>query len=541
MQKSVTFQRVQTTHGPIKGVKKTSALGDDYFSFQSIPYAKPPVGDLRFRDPQPVEPWSQVIDSTKQGACCPGFNSIINEIQGSEDCLYINVFTKNLTPKKLAPVMIFIHGGAMAGSSGVEMYGPDFLLQKDIVLFSFNFRVGAFGFMSIDDPSVSIPGNLGMKDQLLAIKWCKANATVFGGDPDNVTLFGESLGACFVHYHMLSEHSRGLFHRAILQSGTSLNAWSVIPPRNWAERLARAVGWSGKDNPSDMVEFLRKADAKSIVRAQENLIDREERKDRTLWPFAAVIEPYVTEGSIIPKNPVEMCRDSWSNSMPIIVGGCSDEGLYFHSEINKYPELLTELTCENLVPIDLNPDRKSENCLELGQKIQKFYFGDDKPSMKHADIYIRMMTDKLFWHGFHRTILSRAHVPNVGPTYFYRFAFDSPTFNHYRIMSCGKSVRGVCHADDLSYVFKNVVSRKVPEATSPEFKTIQRMINMWVNFATTGDPNCDEIKPAIWNPVNKKSAPCECLNISNNMEMTELPNAKSMAFWDTLYPEGQLY
>lgn len=179
----------------------------------------------------------------------------------------------------------------MRGSSGIEMYGPDFLLQRDIVLFTFNYRLGAFGnfcfslsfaillhviivlgFLSLDDRSLEIPGNAGLKDQSMAIRWCKANAGFFGGDSQNITLFGESAGGCSVHYHMISNQSRGLFHKAIVQSGTALNSWSVVPERNWAKRLAITLGWSGKGDNRDMIEFLRKADPKSIVKAQEGLV-----------------------------------------------------------------------------------------------------------------------------------------------------------------------------------------------------------------------------------------------------------------------------
>ncbi|GAB0093837.1 Carboxylic ester hydrolase [Sergentomyia squamirostris] len=533
---------VQTTLGPVKGIKKTSALGNEFFNFQSIPYAKPPVGELRFRDPQSAEPWTEVLDATKQGQCCPARNNILNVIHGEEDCLHINVFTKSLDPSKLVPVMIYIHGGAfMRGSSSVEMYGPDFLLQKDIILFTFNYRLGAFGFLSLDDRSLEIPGNAGLKDQSMAIRWCKENAAFFGGDPKNITLFGESAGGCSVHYHMISSQSRGLFDRAIVQSGTTLNNWSVVPARNWAKRLAVALGWSGDGNTKDMVDFLRKAEPKTIVKAQEGILTPHERKDRILFPFGPIIEPYISKGCFIPRDPVEMCREAWSHSIPIIIGGTSDEGLFSYREVFDHPDTVNQLSCEHLVPLELELEQKGPKCLALGEKIRQFYFGDQQPSIEVINNYIQLMTDKLFWHGIHRGILSRLNAPDAGDTYLYRFNFDSPTFNHYRILMCGKTVRGVCHADDLSYIFKNIVSTEVPEENSAEFKTIQRMVNMWVNFATTGDPNCEQIKPTIWKPLSRKTPPFECLNISNNVEVIELPETERMAFWDTMYPKDLLY
>uniref|UniRef100_A0A1B0CB76 Carboxylic ester hydrolase n=1 Tax=Lutzomyia longipalpis TaxID=7200 RepID=A0A1B0CB76_LUTLO len=225
--------------------------------------------------------------------------------------------------------MIYIHGGAfMRGSSTADMYGPDFLLQKDVILFTFNYRLGAFGFLSLDDRSLEIPGNAGLKDQCMAIKWCKDNAAFFGGDPENVTLFGESAGGCSVHYHMISSKSRGLFHRAVVMSGTALNCWSVVPEHNWAHRLAIALGWDGKGSKKDM-----------------------ERKNKILFPFGPVIEPYIGNGCFIPRDPLEMAREAWSNSIPILIGGVSDEGLFSYREAIEFPDVVNNLKCENMVPL----------------------------------------------------------------------------------------------------------------------------------------------------------------------------------------------
>lgn len=159
---------VSTTYGPVQGIQKKSSVGNAYYSFQKIPYAQPPVGELRFSDPQPPTKWTEPIDCSKQGPAFCAMNNIIRKVVGEEDSLHMNVFTKNvslnslyinsnskkiifkLTPVKPFPVMVWIHGGAfMRGSSGIEMYGPDFLLQKDVILISFNYRLGVFGMVQI--------------------------------------------------------------------------------------------------------------------------------------------------------------------------------------------------------------------------------------------------------------------------------------------------------------------------------------------------------------------------------------------------------
>lgn len=280
-----------------------------------------------------MDPWTETLDCSSLGPSCPQFNNIYQRVLGEEDCLYANVYTKSVQPATLLPVMVYIHGGAFCrGSAGTDMYGPDWLIQKDIVLVSFNYRLGAFGFLSVNDPKAQVPGNAGLKDQSLAMKWIKQNVQFFGGDPNNITLFGESAGGCSVHYHLLSSMSKNLFHRAIVQSGTALNNWSVAPDHQFALRLAKALGWEEKDGDAkDMVDYLRDQAPEKIVQAQEQLITPEESKDQLLFPFGPVIEPYVSAQCLIPTNPVDMCRRAWSRSLPILIGGTSDEGLFSYA------------------------------------------------------------------------------------------------------------------------------------------------------------------------------------------------------------------
>lgn len=154
------------------------------------------------------------------------------------------------------------------------------------------------------------------------------------------------------------------------------------------------------------------------------------------------------------------------------------------------------------------------------------------------------MTDLLFWHGIHRAILSRVNSLERGPTYVYRFNFDSEHFNHYRVFMCGKGVRGVCHADDLSYLFSNDLEQKVPDAKSAEWKVIQTMVDLWTNFAITGNPNHPQsphLKGVKWEPLANNSNKYKVLNIKETLQVTESPEAARMAYWDSMYENNQLY
>lgn len=185
---------VETEYGPIKGVKKPSVLGRNYFNFQGIPYMKAPLGKLRFRDAEPPTKWTEPLDVTKEppGYCMRSFLNYADG--GQEDAAILNVYTPYTTPNKLMPVLFWIHGGGWnSGSGQTDLFGPDYFMQKDVILVTINYRLGPVGFLSLEDPEVNIPGNAGLKDQTFALKWVQRNIERFGGDKNNVTVFGESV------------------------------------------------------------------------------------------------------------------------------------------------------------------------------------------------------------------------------------------------------------------------------------------------------------------------------------------------------------
>lgn len=533
---------VCTKYGPVKGIRKTAATGVEYFSFQRIPYAKPPVGDLRFKDAVPPAAWTEELDCTVQGPAGYQFSKLQNKIIGNEDCLHMNVFTKSLDKGKRLPVMLYIHGGAFnRGSSGVEMYGPDYLIQADVVFVSFNYRIGALGFISFESPEVDLPGNAGLKDQNLALRWVVENIEAFGGDPNNITLFGESAGGCSVHYHMISDQSKGLFQRAIVMSGCSLNNWSTIPRRQFSQRLAKALGWNGQGGDKAALEVLMKATPEDIVEKQGALRTENEKENHIMFEFGPVVEPYMKDNCIIPEDPLKMCRKAWSNDIDILIGGNSEEGLFSLSEIKDNPSIMENLKdFEYLVPLELDLVRTSHRCKEFGNRLKKHYYGDTEPSFENRDGYLTLMTDKLFWHGLHRTIYGRINSKKLAKTYVYRFSVDSDTYNHYRIYFCDKNVRGTAHADDLSYIFKNVFS-DVPPPNSFEYRVMTEMIGLFSQFAANnGNPNGKVTD--IWEPVGEEIGPYKCLNITNDgLEFTDFPEQKRMELWDSMYEKEQLY
>lgn len=215
--KLASCQIIEIENGLIEGRRMESRSGVPFSGFFAIPFAEPPIGELRFIDPVPKEPWDGILNCTIFGPMCMQAGV---GLFGSEDCLQLNVFTKNLPSNESVeqkPVIAFIHGGGFTSGTAMN-HGPEYLMDRDIILVTIQYRLGAFGFMALEIPDIA--GNQGLKDQNLALKWIRDNIHHFGGDRDRVTLSGLSAGSLSVTAHMVSPMSAGLFHNVIGQSGS---------------------------------------------------------------------------------------------------------------------------------------------------------------------------------------------------------------------------------------------------------------------------------------------------------------------------------
>ncbi|ETN61216.1 esterase B1 [Anopheles darlingi] len=536
---------VQTGNGPVQGTSKTSLYGVAYVSFQGIPYAKPPVGELRFKDPVPPTNWTDVLDCTKQCDPCYHFDRRVNQIVGSEDSLRLNIFTKTIKPTAAGlPVMVYLYGGGFVeGTSATELYGPDYLIEKDIVLVTLNYRVGALGFLCCQSPDAGVPGNAGLKDQRMALRWVRDNVARFGGDPTSITLFGHSAGGASVQYHLLSNQSSGLFDRAIIMSGSTMCDWALSPQRNWVEKLAKAIGWQGEcEGEQAALEFLRQAAPEDIVAHQEKLFGPQEIQEGLLTPFGPTIEPYQSEVCFIPKAPREMLQAAWGNSINVMIGGTSEEGLILLQKVK--PNLAAVLQDPRLfagnVPMHL--PLAIEQRMAFAAQLKQLYYPDSEPGVDNLGGFIDMASDRVFWHGLHRTILARASQQAQGiKTFVYRFAVDSPFFNHYRIHMVDPDIRGTSHADEISYLFSNIFATALDQNTM-EYRAIREIVDIFTSFAANGDPNCSSTSKVTWNAVPDTVPPYECLNIGNDgITVQELPEGKRMKVWDSFYANDALF
>lgn len=532
---------IETEYGSIKGIRKTSTLGREYFTFQGIPYMKAPLGKLRFRDPQPPEKWKLPIDASQEPASyC--FHHQSTSKGGQEDAGVLNVYVPMNTSCDFLPVMAFIHGGGFQmGSSKTDFYGPDFLMQKDVVVVTLNYRIGPIGFLSLKDPSLGVPGNAGLKDQTFALKWIQKNIDKFGGDVKNVTLFGDSAGGASTHFHLISDQSKGLFQKAILMSGCAFNkTWSLAPPRDFAKRLGKKLGWDGTGGEKKLLEVLESADPHELMQqsAPKSFLSEEEFSEFLMYAFAPVIEPYVTEATFIHDDPILMAREAWSKNVHCIIGGTSCEGAFATIFERKEKFIDAFETPNYFAPhAELGLKVSSDDAARFGGRIKKLYFEYAHLTSTNYELFCQFAADRHFWHGIQNFVKSRVNANATGQTFLYRF--DASTeLNLLKQYNICEDIPGAAHGDTLFYLFSNIYSTP-PSADSKEFKMMMKMISLWTNFATTSNPN--DPGTLTWGPVLSIKPPLNCLNISEKKtELVSLPESDRLMIWDTVYKDAKI-
>ncbi|KAF6198601.1 hypothetical protein GE061_008353 [Apolygus lucorum] len=289
---------VDTPLGRISGWESDweTASGRVYQGWTKVPYAQPPVGSLRFMPPKPLERWEGVLNATGKLPQC-----IQSGPNGQEDCLYLNIFRpKAVTMERKLPVLFYVHGGAFQhGNSGSPKFLADYFMSEDVILVMIHYRLNGFGFMSLGDEI--LPGNNGLKDQAMALKWVNQNIEYFGGDPKSVTVFGESAGGASAHYLLKSPLSEGFLTRAWSDSGSINHVWSMMRTEEVASntrKLANRYGCSMASS-QEIVECLQKIDAQKLMRDMDLMTPRTMTLD---YLFNPVIEPGNAEGAFMTED-----------------------------------------------------------------------------------------------------------------------------------------------------------------------------------------------------------------------------------------------
>ncbi|XP_067008041.2 esterase FE4 [Anabrus simplex] len=521
--------------GALKGRKVTSDNLSPYYSFLGIPYGKPPVGNLRFKAPVPAESWNGTREALQEGNMCKQPADGRRASASDEDCLFLNVYTPELPASgSLKPVMVWIHGGGfLSGSGNHEPQGPEFLINKGIVYVSINYRLGIFGFLSTEDEVV--PGNAGMKDQVLALRWVQQNIAAFGGDPNQVTIAGESAGGSSIHYHLLSPMSKGLFHGAIGQSGSTSCAWAIAgKPRKNAFLVGKVLGFTGESS-QDLVDFLRNISSDELLMTSVATMN-EEDQFRLMNQFHELpsLEPVIEgETAFITEDPLILLDEGKFHNVPYLTGVTSEEGIFLVSAgifgKNRTLEEVDEDFSKTFKP-ELRICREDSCGDEMIPKIRSFYFSDKPLSNDTLGDLIHMCTDMSFHEGVLHGV-KKMSSKSSAPVYFYQFSYDGG-LGFTKVTAPGIiNFPGAAHGDDLGYIF-DIGVQVSDDSLDAEVRS--RMVTLWTNFVKTGNPTPEVTAefPA-WLPYTSNAT--NYMDIGSQLEAKTDLHKSRMDFWDNLY------
>ncbi|XP_026319327.1 juvenile hormone esterase-like [Hyposmocoma kahamanoa] len=522
--------KVKVEQGLLEGEQLDLVTGDGkYYSFKGVPYAEPPVGPLRFKAPQPPKPWSGIRKATEHGPVCPQKDMFTQQyIPGSEDCLYLNVYTRDLKPTSPLPVMFFIHGGAYKSGSGNEdNYGPDFLVNHDVVLVTINYRFEVLGFLCLDIEDV--PGNAGLKDQVTALKWVQKNIAQFGGDPKNVTVFGESAGGASTALHVLSPMSKGLFKRAISMSGVPICDWATsFEPKRRAFVLGQQLGFETND-ASKLFHFLQSVPVEKLVDVQPCVIAAEEPFN-SLLKFVPVVEKDFGKENFLSMDPEEALRRGQINEVDVMIGYTDKEGLiaipFFETSLqsyNKYPEIL--------VPRHIFYKSSPVKVLELADKIKNHYFGDKPITVEDIEKAVVVFSASYFVYDITKYIRL---LPRTGNSKRYMYCFSSVSErNIYGQMGAKFGITGASHLDDLMYLFDAKKTKLMIDKNSKSYKMIFKTCVLFTNFAKFGNPTPDKSLGVTWPEYDNIQE--EYLDIGETLTPGKKSYKEDIDFWQSVY------
>ena len=471
---------VMVTGGAIRGA--VAARNADIITFRGIPYAAPPVGDLRWRPPAPVSGWQGVRDAAESGPIC--IQNGGQNVPQDEDCLLLNVWAPRETSEP-RPVLFWIHGGGYTGGSGsTAIYDGTPLAADGAVVVTINYRLNVFGFLAHPALSAESPhgasGNYGLLDMVVALEWVRDNIAAFGGDPGRVTIFGESAGGGAVMSMMLVPQAGGLFHGAIAQSNW-INGWDrplAEPARGWeaAEaqgvRVAAALGIA--EGAEDSLAALRAASAADVFAASNAEAGSAFMRTGNVWA------PNV-DGWVIPEDPLAMYRAGRQHPVPLITGLNGNEGSLMTRGMDIPNAGAFEAYVRSVYP-------------ELADEMLAHY---DASSPAAAKAAVDKVVHDLYFAGPVRAH-AEAQAAAGAPTWLYHFTHVPPT-------AWGAAL-GSHHAAELVYVFGTLTRREeggerplgltpVGDYTDTDTALSATMRAYWVQFAATGDPNREGLPP----------------------------------------------
>jgi para-nitrobenzyl esterase len=516
---------VTVAGGQVRGVWR-----DDLWSFSGIPYAQSPEGSLRWRPPRPPLPWAGVRSAMSFGPIAPQIVSAAGitspadpdkRAAQSEDCLTLNIWTPELSedldvlPGGGRPVMVWIHGGGFTGGSGsVFLYrGTQLVRNGDVVVVTLNYRLGALGFLGHRGLSDhDFVGNWGLHDQVAALRWVQTHIARFGGDPAQVTIFGESAGGFSVAALLGVPSARGLFRRAIVQSG-GVHVHTVEQAERTADRLATALGV-----PACTREFLASVPAADLLAATEEVAARRPDPGSIPVPFLPVVD-----GAFLPTHPLDAVEGGAASSVDLLIGTNRDELTLFglgRPELTGLDQAGVERWAANGVP-DIPTD-------ELMEAYRQALASRSEGVDAHA-LMVAIGSDGVFrWPSLQLAAAHAAHGEHGehgASTFVYLFEWECPAF---------EGVLGACHALELPFVFGVVHVPEVQLFTGggPAATALStQMQQAWSAFAHCGDPAQTELAWPTWDVARRST-----MVFGPRTRVVDAPRNTELAIWERYRP-----
>ena len=484
---------VKINSGAISGIEKNGI-----HIFKGIPFAAPPVGDLRWKAPQPVKPWANIKECTAFGPSpfqaspvpfmCWSAEYLIPKEPINEDCLYLNVWAPKKTAQKKA-VLVYIYGGGfMSGGSGCDIYDGAAVANKDVVFVSINYRVGVFGFLAHPELSKEAPyqssGNYGLLDMVAALQWVHDNISAFGGDPSRVTIAGQSAGAFAVNFLCASPLTKGLIHGAIAESGGSILPSSIRP--NIQLKQAEKQG----------VEFAKNLGVSSIQEL------RNKTSQEILASTGGLSAPF-EDGYFLPKSIFSIYDKHEQNDVPVLLGWNEDDKIV--------PRLLNAKEYVESIKKQFGKNAEAVLALYPGNT-------DEEAAKSQGDL----SRDQTFavqgftWANIQSSI-------GKSPVYVYNFNRKLPA-------ASPESDFGAFHTGEVVYAYDNLFTVNRPWEKA-DHELAKSMSTYWTNFVKTGNPNNTSL--VKWPTYNKSSM--QILQLDKKIETNKLPTEKKLALLSSLY------
>ncbi|XP_064554514.1 juvenile hormone esterase [Drosophila montana] len=518
--------------GRIRGVNLTSRLGLPFHAFRGIRYAEPPLAELRFKNPQPVNAWAPAtFDAEQDGPMCPQPWDNMTDV--SEDCLRLNVYTKNLNATARLPVIVFLHPGGFYVFSGQSKYfaGPAHMMDRDCVLVTLNYRLGSLGFLATG--SADAPGNAGLKDQVLALRWIQQHIHRFGGDPQSVTLLGYSAGSLSIGLHMLSPMSRGLFHRGICMSASPYGQWGYeTADVQLAQRQARLLNCP-EQPVKDLVSCLREKPMQDFVSSYNGMF---EIGWNPVLNWLPVIEQDFGQERFLLEDPYKTAQSGHFYKVPLITGITEFEflsGAFFDLRNDSIREKLNA-NWEHFAPIALLFERDTPHSRQASAVLRNEYLGsgciENPGSLQGLG---RLYSDALIGVEYHRFMrLMSSHTPIY--TYYFRYKGRYSFLKHPDT----NQTFGAVHHDELLYLFHVPILTPLLKQSDPENLLIERLTRMWTEFARKGDPHnaTDEyLRGLHWPLYNSHDQAYLEIDINLTAKNGNI-HEERFKVWDELFP-----